>query len=203
MGKLFTIGYSGQDIQNFVALLLANAVNVVCDVRSTPYSTYKPDFSRRPLKSNLNDAGIKYTFLGDELGARPKDRSCYDNGQATYDRIANSDFFKSGLARVKKGSKMMNLALMCSERDPIECHRAILVCRNLNDIRDRIAHIHGDGSVEDQHKFDARLVEFYRLTPPPLLEQSGDWELAVATAYQKQGESIAFQERYPAHSKDD
>ena len=201
MGKLFTIGYSGQDMPSFIALLKANAVDVICDVRSTPYSTYKPDFSRSPFKSSLNAAGIKYTFLGDQLGARPKDRSCYINGQATYGRIAESDFFKAGLARVRAGSAIMNLALVCSERDPIECHRAILVCRNLDDIRPRIAHIHGDGQIEDQQAFEARLVEFYGLTPPPLLQQPGDWERALETAYNKQGDGIAFQERYPPSSE--
>ncbi|EZP73663.1 hypothetical protein BV96_01106 [Sphingomonas paucimobilis] len=203
MGKLFTVGYSGLEMQGFVALLRANHVNVVCDVRSMPYSKYKPDFSRAPFKAGLNAAGIKYTFLGDQLGARPKDRACYVNGQATYERISKSDFFKSGLDRIRTGSAMMNLAIVCSESDPIECHRAILVCRNLDDIRDRIAHIHGNGQIEDQRAFDARLVEMHGLTPPPLLQEPGDWERAVGAAYKKQGDGIAFQERYPAGSKDE
>lgn len=195
MARLFTIGYSGHDIGSFVSLLNENAVDVVCDVRSTPFSAYKPDFSRGPLREHLNAAYVKYLFLGNELGARPADRTCYVDGQATYERIAQTQAFQDGLDRVRKGSESLNLALVCSEADPIECHRAILVCRHLDDIRDRIVHLHGDHHLEDQAAFDRRLVELQDLTPAPLLQQPGDWESAVATAYQKRGEAVAYRER--------
>lgn len=203
MGRLFTIGYSGQDMRGFVGLLGANRVDVVCDVRSTPYSTYKPDFSRGPFRAHLNSAGMKYIFLGNELGARPKDRSCYVEGQATYDRIAKSSFFAQGLARVRAGVEQLNLALVCSESDPIECHRAVLVCRNLSDLRSRIAHIHGDGSLEEQDAFDERLVDKHETAPPPLLRNPSLWEAAVAAAYAKQGDAIAYRERYPTAGPED
>lgn len=198
MGALFTIGYSGLDMPGFVALLRANAVDVVCDVRSTPYSTYKPDFTRGPFRGHLNAAAIKYVFLGDRLGARPKDRSCYVAGQATYDRIAATADFRTGLDRVRDGTRKLNLALVCSERDPLECHRAVLVCRHLDDLRGDIAHIHTDGRVEDQAGFDARLVAHHGLTPPPLLAKPGDWEAAVAAAYDRQAAAIAYREFAPA-----
>ena len=197
MGSIFTIGYSGHDMDSFIALLVENRVDVVCDVRSTPYSTYKPDFSRVPFRKHLNLANIKYSFFGDQLGARPKDRSCYIDGQATYQKISNSTFFKEGLERIRKGADMLNLALVCSEKDPIECHRAVLVCRHLDDIRSRILHIHTDGNVESQDDFDARLVGLHGLTPPPLLSTKSDWVDAVAVAYKKQGDAIAFRERIP------
>lgn len=195
MNKLFTIGYSGLNADGFVKLLLANNVNVVCDVRSTPYSTYKPEFSRGTFRAFLNKSGIKYAFLGDQLGARPSDRSCYEGGQATYERISASQPFKEGLGRIRSGVKQLNLALVCSERDPIECHRAVLVCRNLPDLREVISHIHTDGSVEAQEQFDERLVEFHNSAPPPLLRRPGDWERAVSLAYERQGNGIAFRER--------
>ncbi len=194
MGALFTIGYSGLDMPGFVALLRASAVDVVCDVRSTPFSTYKPDFTRGPFRGHLNRAQIKYVFLGDRLGARPKDRSVYVAGQATYDRIAATADFRVGLDRVRDGTRTLTLALVCSERDPIECHRAVLVCRHLGDLRSDIAHIHTDGSVEDQAAFDVRLVAHHGLTPPPLLAKPGDWEAAVATAYDRQAAAIAYRE---------
>ena len=112
MASLFTIGYSGLDASKFAQLLRASNVNVVCDVRSTPYSTYKPDFSRGPFREFLNRAGIKYTFMGDQLGARPKDRSCYFAGQATYEKIADAQFFKDGLDRLRAGVEKLNLALV-------------------------------------------------------------------------------------------
>ena len=195
MASLFTIGYSGLDASKFAQLLRASNVNVVCDVRSTPYSTYKPDFSRGPFREFLNRAGIKYTFMGDQLGARPKDRSCYVAGQATYEKIAEAQFFKDGLDRLRAGVEKLNLALVCSERDPIECHRAVLVCRHLPDLRSIISHIHTDGAIETQEQFDMRLVEHHRTAPPPLLRRSGDWEQAVKLAYSKQGDAIAYRER--------
>ena len=195
MGSIFTIGYSGQDADSFASLLSANNIDVVCDVRSTPYSHYKPDFSRRPLKEFLNSANIKYAFFGDQLGARPKDRGCYVAGQATYEKIASTGFFIEGLERLRVGAQNLNLALVCSEKDPIECHRACLVCYNLTDLRERIFHIHPNGRIENQDEFDKRLVAFHGLTPPPLLQRPGDWEVAVAEAYKKQASGIAYRER--------
>jgi len=203
MGRLYTIGYSGHDMRGFIRLLAASHVDVVCDVRSTPYSNYKPDFSRAPLKGHLNSAGMKYVFLGDKLGARPKDRSCYVAGQATYARIAGSEFFAEGLARLREGVSKLNLALVCSESDPIECHRAVLVCRNLRDLSSRICHIHSDGKLETQDDFDERLVNMHNTAPPPLLRNPAQWGNAVATAYAKQSEAIAYRERYPGPDSED
>jgi uncharacterized protein (DUF488 family) len=202
MSRLFTIGYSGLESRSFAELLLSNFVDVVCDVRSTPYSTYKPDFSRVPFRAFLNTYGIKYVFMGEQLGARPKDRSCYKDGQATYDAISKSSFFKDGLHRLRNGTKELNLAMVCSERDPIECHRAVLVCRNLPDLHDIISHIHTDGSIETQEQFDERLVRHYNLAPPPLLSQPGDWDKSVALAYEKQGNAIAYRERNHSQAQD-
>lgn len=203
MGHLFTIGYSGHDVSSFLKLVITSKIDVVCDVRSTPYSSYKPDFSRAALKSHLNQAGVKYKFLGDQLGARPKDRTCYVDGQAAYGRIMASRFFQEGLDRVRKGAKSLRLSLLCSERDPVECHRAVLVCRNLTDMHDAITHIHTDGRTESQSELDARLVAMFGLTPPPLLEAEGDWQAAVSSAYSKQGDAIAYRERYPQDHKDE
>ncbi|MDR6129083.1 DUF488 domain-containing protein [Sphingomonas sp. SORGH_AS_0438] len=201
MPKLFTIGYSGLEPSSFVELLTSNLIDVVCDVRSTPYSHYKPDFSRVPLRGILNNGGIKYVFMGDQLGARPKDRSCYVNGQATYDRISSADFFKAGLSRLRNGVQSLNLAIVCSERDPIECHRAVLVCRNLPDLSSSIFHIHTNGLIESQKQFDERLVQLHNAAPPPLLRQPGDWERSVNLAYEKQSAAVAYRERNPSHER--
>ena len=195
MGRLFTIGYSGLEMPGFIELLVRNAVAVVCDVRSTPFSKFKPDFSRGPFRRHLNAANIKYVFLGAELGARPEDRSCYVDGQARYERIAATEPFRRGIERVGNGIATTTLALVCSERDPAECHRAILVAHRLGALRDTIAHIHTDGAVETQAAFDARLVALHGLTPPPLLSAPGDDERALALAYDKQADAIAYRER--------
>ena len=195
MGRLFTIGYSGLEMPGFIDLLVRNAITVVCDVRSTPFSKFKPDFSRGPFRRHLNTAGIKYVFLGAELGARPDDRGCYVDGQARYDRIATTEPFHLGMERVRNGVATTTLALVCSERDPVECHRAILVAHRLGPLRDTTEHIHTDGRVESQVALDARLVALHGLTPPPLLSVPGDDERALTLAYAKQADAIAYRER--------
>lgn len=194
MGRLLTIGYSGLAIDRFLELLSARGVNVLCDVRSVPYSRFRPEYSRRDLKRYLNDVGIKYAFFGDELGARPKERSVYVGGQAVHNLIADKDFFKAGLNRLKKGISDHNLALLCSEREPLECHRAILVCRHLPEIRDYIVHIHTDGHVETQEELEHRLVALHNLEPLPLLGEVKSWEAVVSEAYDRQSSRIAFTE---------
>lgn len=194
VGKIFTIGYSGTEIEGFIEKLATNKIDVVCDVRSTPYSIYKPDFSRSEFRQHLNNAKIKYAFFGEQLGARPKDRNCYVGGQAKYEKIAKTPSFSKGLERLREGSKELNLALVCSEKDPIDCHRACLVCYNLVDMRDRIFHIHTDGKLEKQDQFDQRLVDLHKLAPSPLFQRPGDWENAVSEAYKKQASCIAYRE---------
>ena len=193
---LFTIGYSGLDAATFVERLRAQAIDVVCDVRSTPYSKFKPDFSRAALKGHLNAGDIKYLFLGRELGARPEDRGCYVDGQARYDRIAATPLFASGLERVGRGAAAHHLALVCAERDPLDCHRAVLVCDRLDHAaRAQVRHLHSDGAVETQAALDDRLIALHGLTPAPLLRQAGDWEQARALAYARQADAIGFREK--------
>jgi uncharacterized protein (DUF488 family) len=194
MGWLFTIGYSGLEIDRFLELLKEQGVNVLCDVRSVPYSRFRPDFSRHDLKRHLNNSGIKYAFFGNELGARPKERSVYVRGQAVHNLIAEQDFFRSGLDRLKKGIGGHNLALLCSEREPLECHRAILVCRHLPEVRNHIAHIHTDGHVETHEEFENRLVASHNVKALPLLDGAKAWETALREAYEKQSSMIAFTE---------
>lgn len=197
MYRIFTIGYSGLDQSTFIDFLRDNHVEVVCDVRSIPFSRRRPEFSRAPLKVGLNAGHIKYAFFGGELGARPKDRTCYEGNIAQYARIAASSFFQAGLQRLRMGASKTNLALLCSERDPIECHRAILVCRHLSEMRSNIFHIHTDGKLESQEELDERLVLLHETAPPPLLRSPGDYANGVERAYDLQGEAIAYTEPYP------
>jgi uncharacterized protein (DUF488 family) len=194
MGQLFTIGYSGLAIAQFLGLLTEHGVDVVCDVRSVPYSRFRPDYSRRELKRHLNQSGIKYAFFGDELGARPKERSVYVDGQAVHNLIAKQDFFNSGLDRLRKGVAEHNLTLLCSEREPLECHRAILVCRHLSEIRNNITHIHPDGHTETQDELEHRLVSLLGLNPLPLLGETASPNAVLQEAYDRQSSRIAFTE---------
>ncbi|QEI42734.1 hypothetical protein BMF77_03345 [Dolichospermum sp. UHCC 0315A] len=157
--KLFTIGHSNHSIETFIELLLEHNVTALADVRSHPYSHYLPHFNRVQLKDSLKSAKINYVFLGQELGARPKNPECYVDGKAIYEKIAATELFSEGIKRVIKGLKNYRVALMCAEKDPIVCHRAILVCQHLRNERDlEINHIKSNGDLESHYKLEDRLL---------------------------------------------
>lgn len=186
---LLTIGHSAHPIDKFVDLLLRHRVNAVGDVRSTPFSRMSPQFNRDQLQEVLQARGIAYVFLGKELGARSQDQTCYVDGRVQYDRLAGTDLFRAGLSRVREGMKKYRLALMCAERDALQCHRAILVGRYLDDAGVPIQHIGEDGTLESHPALLRRLIRHLGL-PEHDLFRSGDQ--MVADAYRIQGERIAY-----------
>lgn len=188
---LFTIGHSNHEQAAFLALLKRHEISVLADVRSSPYSRYTPQFNREPLKVALQQAGIGYVFLGEELGARRSEPECYVQGKADYRRIAKAPAFLKGLERVKSGAATHRVALMCAEKDPLTCHRAILVCRNLRESGLEIRHILEDGALESMAACEARLLGEMKLSHEDLFMSHED---RVAEAYVKQGERIAFTE---------
>ena len=133
------------------------------DVRSSPYSARLPHFNREPLKAALRAAGIRYLFLGAELGARRAERSCYVDGVARYDRIAKTTAFQTGLERVTRGAPQFRSALMCAEKDPIQCHRTLLISRELARRCHTVQHLLIDGSIEHHGDTLQRLVHLFRL----------------------------------------
>ncbi|MGL6340412.1 MAG: DUF488 family protein [Waterburya sp.] len=158
---LFTVGHSNLSIKEFIRLLKNYQVNVIADVRSHPYSSYLSHFNRELLKFELLKAKIKYVFLGNELGARPKDLSCYINNKAVYSKITDSDDFQNGIERIVVGLKKYQIALMCAEKDPISCHRTILICKYLRQLDIEIDHIIDDKTLESQRQLEDRLVDLH------------------------------------------
>ncbi len=156
---IFTLGHSTHEIEKFIRLLKVHHITALCDVRSSPYSRFNPQFNRENLKISLRENGIKYVFLGKELGARSDDSACYKNGKVSYDLLANSELFQSGIDRVIKGSKDFKIALVCAEKDPLECHRTILVARELEKKGHCVIHILEDGTIEKNEEAVARLVK--------------------------------------------
>ena len=137
MGTVYTIGHSSHSAELFLGLLAAHAIQVLVDVRSAPYSRYTPQFDRELLQRALNQGGIRYLFLGRELGGRPANKEYYDaDGQ-----------FVAGIARLERGMAEFRIALMCGEEDPAHCHRRLLVTRVLMERGHEVLHIRGDGSV--------------------------------------------------------
>jgi uncharacterized protein (DUF488 family) len=193
MKQLFTIGHSNHSFDHFLELLAAYRVSAVADVRSSPYSKYSPQFSKDMLERALRNANIDYVFLCGELGARRSEGSCYVDGQAKYDRVAQLPAFRRGIERVIEEIERYIVALMCSESDPITCHRTILVCRELKKICPdlQITHILGDGTEESQDTSEKRLVKLHKLQPElfgNLTSMSG----LVEKAYDLQAEKIAY-----------
>ncbi len=126
MQPLLTIGHSHHSLDNFIALLQQHKVTALADVRPLPYSRRFPHFCRAVLEKQLLQAAIHYVFLGKELGARPANPNCYVDGKAVYEYIAATPKFSQGIQRLLKGVQSHRIALMCAEKDPITCHRAIL-----------------------------------------------------------------------------
>ncbi|MDH4241898.1 MAG: DUF488 domain-containing protein, partial [Phycisphaerae bacterium] len=125
MKELFTIGHSNHSLDHFIELLLEHRISTIADIRSSPYSKYSPHFNKDVLDSALRNADIDYIFLGKELGAQRSEDDCYIDGQAKYGRIAHLSAFQSGLEIVLQRVENCRIALMCSESDPITCHRTI------------------------------------------------------------------------------
>ena len=197
--QILTIGHSTHGFEKLLSLLKTHNVSAICDVRSAPYSRMNPQFNREELKEVLRECGIKYVFLGKELGARSEDPACYENGKVLYDRLARTDLFRLGLERVQKGMKDYRLALMCAEKEPIECHRAILVARHLADLGLGVQHIHADGRLESHADALSRLVRILNLPEHDMFQSR---EELLAEAYRRQERRIAYDsgEAVPADS---
>lgn len=188
-GTIYTIGYSNHSLEHFITLLKQHGINALCDVRSNPYSRMNPQFNREVLKQSLKENGIAYVFLGKELGARSEDPSCYVREKVQYDRLAQTALFLKGLDRVCQGIKEYHLALMCAEKDPLECHRTILVARHLADRGVAVEHILEDGSVENHEKALSRLLHQLNLPEQDMFRSHEDM---IKDAYRIQGDRIAY-----------
>jgi uncharacterized protein (DUF488 family) len=189
---VFTIGHSNLEIGAFLSLLRRHGVEVVADVRSSPYSQYNPQFNRETLKRALEIGGIRYEFMGDELGARRTERECYVNGRVDYDRVAETASFKAGIQKVLDAAPVSRVALMCAEKDPIQCHRTVLIARRLAQLGARVRHILSDGSLEDQSSAEQRLLQAGGLPESDLFRSRDD---LVAEAYSLQARRIAYSEQ--------
>jgi uncharacterized protein (DUF488 family) len=159
MRQLYTIGHSNHSADAFGALLRRHQIEVIADVRSRPYSGRFGHFSRQPLHANLQAVGVRYVFLGRELGARRDEPECYVDAQARYDRIAALPAFKAGIERLLSGACDYRIALLCAEHDPLACHRTILVGRELAKHTVALRHICRDGAIEEHERAQARLIQ--------------------------------------------
>ena len=187
--RVMTVGHSTHSLDEFVALLRKHEVTAVADVRSNPFSRYMPHFNQGSLRTALPKRGIQYAFLGRELGARSSDRDCYVDGRVQYARLARTALFREGINRVLSGAKSERVALMCAEKDPLDCHRTLLVARSLVDESVDVDHILADGSAESHHEAMFRLLEKLGMQQTSLLHSTDD---LIQEALAKQEQRIAY-----------
>ena len=185
---IWTIGHSNHSALRFIDLLRGAGVGCVADVRSIPFSRRNPHFSQKPLAASLKDAGIDYWFLGEALGARPKDPACYEGGKASYARIAATSAFRQAIDALTERAAATHIALMCAEKEPLECHRAILVGRALAERGVELRHIHADARIEPQAELEGRLLHLAK----EKVDLLNDRHAALAHAYDRQGQRMAY-----------
>lgn len=186
---IYTIGHSTHSLEDFIELLKSRGVAAIADVRSAPYSRFQPQFNREALTKSLSDSGIEYVFVGDSIGGRSANEDDYENGRVVYARLKQNDCFENGIRRVIMGSEKYKLALMCSEKEPIECHRTLLVGQTLFEQGVSVTHIHPDGTLESHENAIQRLLRSFKLDEPDLFRTD---EEIVADALLRQEQKVAF-----------
>lgn len=184
---IYTVGHSNHPIEHFLRLLQGPGVTLLADVRSTPYSRFNPQFRRDALAEALGKTGIEYLFLGEELGARSRDPACYDEGRVSYRKLAATGLFRQGIDRLLMAAKSHTVAIMCAEKDPLDCHRTILVARELVKRGQTVAHILASGEVESHEQVMERLREKLKIEPADLFGDDVNEQ-----AYELRGQQIAY-----------
>ncbi|QDU33989.1 hypothetical protein KS4_20490 [Poriferisphaera corsica] len=187
---IYTIGHSNHRLDKFMSLLKKYDIDVLVDVRSRPWSRWK-QFVGEGLAASLRSEGIVYEWLGGELGARREEEGCYVEGVAVYEQVAELPRFHEGIERVMEMAQGgRRLALMCAEREPWDCHRAILVARELSGRGAVVSHVMGDGDLMSQAEIEVYLVN--RMRSRHLFNVMDGYEEAVRVAYEARGLEIAY-----------
>ena len=156
---IYTIGYGARDIDRFISVLKSHQIDFLIDIRSRPYSRYKPDFSKQALQRNMQKNGIRYVFMGDTLGGQPDDSACYDiDGKVDYNKIRGKAFYERGIGRLRQAyQNQLRVVLMCSEGKPEMCHRSKLIGLTLVDEGISVAHIDETDQLISQEDVNLRL----------------------------------------------
>lgn len=189
-GSIYTIGHSNHKIEDFIRLLRKHEISCIVDVRSAPYSRYYPQFNQDLLTLALREADIDYIYLGDKLGARPANKDCRLENRVDFECLAKTEEFKEGLTCLIEAASHNRLALMCAEKEPLQCHRTILICRHLRTHIPRIKHVTADGAIEDHDDAERRLLRMLKIQPN-LFEQEKTQADLIEQAYDRQAKIIS------------
>lgn len=196
MGQLYTIGHSTYPIEHFLELLKKYEVQYILDVRSTPFSRYAFQYNADVLEKYLKDHDIHYSKMGKYFGARQPDLSLYHkDGYLDFDKVRDSDLFKAGRDNVIKGLNDFNIALMCTEKYPVDCHRTIMVARGFELAGIDVKHILHNGDLYTQKEVNNELLDKYFPERMQLSlfanENKSDTELLME-AYQIRNSEIGY-----------
>lgn len=187
--SIYTIGHSSLDINDFIRLLRANTIELVIDVRSTPYSKIYPQFNRSSLEAVLKNNLIKYIFSGNSLGGRSTNVNDFSRGRIVYDKIAKKEEYMAAIDELIMISSKSKTVLMCSEKEPLECHRALLISKSMEINQVKVFHIHRDGRLESQKEAIQRLLKIWKLDTPNLFGEEAE---RVTEALTKQEDKYAY-----------
>ena len=161
--RLYTIGYSGFQIDEFIETLKGYGISAVIDVRSNPYSGYFRDYDAEQLRIRLRNSGISYRNYAREFGARHTDPAYFSHdGYLDFGVFAASTQFLDGTRKVVQGIEAGFVpVLMCAEKNPAACHRAILVSRWFHENGYEVIHILPDGVTQSQDDVVNQLKSAY------------------------------------------
>jgi len=187
--EVLTVGHSNLSCEQFIRIIQEAGVTAVADVRSAPYSHYSPHFNREALRDRLRGRDISYVFLGHELGGRPRDSALLHQGTADYERMVAAPSFIAGLDRIAEGCARLRIALMCSEHDPLDCHRCLLVGRALAGRQVTVTHIVSDSLPISQRQIEDTLLALSGRDAEDLF---ASYEERLAAAYRDRARRVAF-----------
>lgn len=186
---LFSIGHSNIAAERFVALLRNAGVDALADVRSTPYSRFFPWFSRKPLEQRLAAEGVAYLSYGETLGGRPRDQMLYRDGVADYEAMARTAEFQDAIGHLRSDVGKHRLCLMCAEREPLDCHRCLLVTRALAECGLAIGHVLHDGAIEPHAATERRLLDWAAAEDDLFVTGQAQ---RLAAAYRRRAHAVAY-----------
>ena len=162
-GILYTIGHSKHEYSFFESMLKKYDISYLLDVRSVPFSRFAETYNRNNIKSLLAESGITYKQMGKYFGARPQDEALYTSEHfLDFEKVRGSKLFLEGVENVILGlDKGNNVALMCTEKDPLDCHRAIMVSKGFLDAGINVNHILENGLLQTQLELEQRMLKKY------------------------------------------
>ena len=165
---IYTIGHSNHSQEEFLRLIQTYGITCVVDVRSLPASKHYPQFNQDTLEGFLKYHHINYQFFGREFGARRTD-SYNQQGQVDFELAIKTDLFLQGVQRIHTLLEGHRVALMCSEANPLECHRFSLVSRYFYDNGLDVQHILKDGELASHEVLEKEMIDEYLHSKKPKL----------------------------------